>query len=478
MRPTKPALFTLLIASFVSSACAGPLLETVRPVQPLDEPTSTLAWPDYLDAEDVAYLTAAEKRIEEVRKGELLVRVVDTSGVPIPGAQVRWVQQTRDFHFGVAASFDAGVWGELLRIGVNHTAAALDWQSTEPEPDLWTSGAAAGAYGLDILPKMGVSARGSAAVWMSPRRTPEWVRSLSKVDLLDAVDKHVRTVAEQLRGHVAYWEAVNQPNSEWTAAMGGAPDMLIKVAAAATRGLRDVDPLTPILVSFNNPLGGAPGLKPLYFAERLEKAGVDFDIVGLQYYYNGYTDSWTLPRRTLKDIGASMDEVSLANKPIHITGVSVPSSVHPTDPTMAGYWTRRWSPELQAVYLRAFYITAFSRAAVNAITWRDAVDAGAYISGGGLFHRAGEPKPAFFALRDLLAQWRTDGDARTDEKGELRMRGFGGGYRLVVVDPASRRELLGEARVTERELNEVTITVPDDIAHPGDIATPWVVVKR
>ncbi len=473
-------IHALLIPLFISFAfgCAGPALETVRPVQPGAELQSTLTWPDFVGAEDAAALERAEQRIEQVRKGELLVRVVDTAGKPVPKAHVRWVQQSRDFHFGVAAPFNARVWGDLLRIGVNHVAAALDWNATEPEPNVWTDGAAAAAHGLDILPQMGAAARGSAAVWMTPGLTPAWVRGLDRAALLTAVDRHVRTLAHNLKGHVAYWEALNEPNAEWSDAVGRDPGFVVDIAAAAVQGLRDIDPLTPILISFNHPMGERQGLKPLHFCERLRAADVDFDIVGLSYYYNGYSKTWTMPRRTLPDIGANLDDLALAGKPIHITGVSVPSRIHPTDPSLAGHWTKRWSPELQAVYLKAFYITAFSRAAVQAITWRDALDEDAHIVGGGLFATESEPKPAFFALRDLLARWRTEGDGSTDDNGELRLRGFGGGYRVIVTDPASRRELLGEAHITERELDVVTITVPDEIAHPEKIATPWVVVTR
>lgn len=471
---------TIALLALLVTGCAGPL-DTVRPVQPPSEPEPELAWPDYVSEADVELLNDAERRIADVRQGELLVHVVDASGAAVRGLAVRWVQESHDFRFGVEEPFDPALWGHLLRIGVNHAAATLDWEATEPEPNLWTVGPAAAAWGLDVLPRMGVTTRGAAAVWLLQNRTPEWVRSLKPADLLIAVEQHVRTLASTLGERVAIWEALREPNVEWASAAGRDADLMLEVARAATIALRDVAPLTPVMINFANPLGERQNLRPLHFSERLRNAGVEFDIIGLQYYYNGYTNHAgagdVLARRNLADIAANLDDLALVGKRLHVTGVSVPARPHPADPTLAGYWGRRWSPELQATYLKAFYVVAFANEAVDAITWRDAIDRGALIEHGGLFTPAGDPKPAFWALRDLLAHWRTEGDGKVDELGEVRLRGFGGDYRIVVSDPITHREVVATAHVHAGQLATATVVVPPGFEAP-DGSTPWVVVKR
>ncbi len=468
----------ICVAALMGIVGCATTLEPVRPVKPEKPPVAGMDWPEYVEAADVALLKRAEERIDAVRKGELLVTVVDVNGDPIQGAEVRWVQRARDVRFGVEGTFDPGVWGDLVRIGVDQTAATLDWQPTEPEPGVWTTGPTAAVYGLDILPAMGVKARGSAAAWMMPSRTPDWVRGLDRDALLKAVDEHVRSLVGQLEGFVDSWEAVRDPNTEWTRAVGADPELVADVAEVAARAIRDLDPVTPIVVNFAHPFGEAQALPPLHFGERLKVRGVPFEIVGLQYLYNGYTRSAMMPRRSLVEIDATLQQMALLGKPLHVTALSVPSERHPTDPTLAGHWGRRWSPELQAVYLRAFYVMALAHPDVDAIVWQGARDHDTEVVGGGLFEAPGKPRPAFDALRDLLAMWHTEGRAKLGEEGTVRFRGFAGNYRLVVKEPVSGRELSVETRIDARELGAVTVTLPEEIMRPDHVATPWVVHPR
>ena len=470
MRARSRGIFLLLPASMLLLSCAT-TLEPVRPVEPAKEHQTALKWPEYVTAADIALLGAAEKRIDDVRKGELLVQVVDVAGWPVEGVEVRWVQEARDFQFGVQAPFEPNAWGQLLRMGVNHAAAQLDWQSTEPASGLWTAGATAAAWAVDILPAMGVSQRGAALVWLEKQNSPDWVRQTPAAELAALVDEHVRALAHMLTGHVALWEALTDPAFE-------SPEDLVRVARASTLALRDADPTTPIMVRFKNLLGEGRIGSPIEITRRLLDADIDFDVLGVDLRYNGYSHAAIAERRSLAQMQEGLSDLALHGKPIHITAASVPSAPHPDDVKRAGHWARRWSPELQAVYARALYVMLFSHPAVEAITWEGAFDTGTETVAGGLLNKAGTPRPAFHALADLLREWRTEGGGKVDADGQLRFRGFGGTYRVIVTDPVSRREVSTTAHITERQLEKRVITLPRTLVQPIETAVPWSVVRR
>ncbi len=440
-------------------------LAPVGPVQSngLDQPP--IAWPDFVPAVDRQLLVAAEEQIAAVRQGELLVRVQTAFGVPVPHVSVRWTQESRQFAFGVDASFESGLWGDLLRGGIDIGVATLDWASTEPAPDVWRIEPVVKRHGLAVLPRMGVRMMGSAALWMTPAGTPSWVRELSGVELEDAAERHVRGLVERLRGQVAMWEAVRDPNAEWTAAVGKDPTLILQLARASSRAIRAVDPVTPIAFTYVDPIGNSDRISPLVFSQQLQKAGADYDVVGLHYLYNGATRDARGPvHRSLRAISASLDDFALLKKPIQVTAVSAPS-IGLAGPGDQPFWGRSWDEELQAAYLQAFYVLAFSKPSVTAVVWRDALDEGAHFAGGGLFRRAGSAKPSWYTLRRLLERWKSFGQGDADEWGRVRLRGYGGAYRIEVTDQVTGRTQLVTANIRERELTTLTVTLPEDLTH-------------
>ena len=95
------------------------------------------------------------------------------------------------------------------------------------------------------------------------------------------------------------------------------------------------------------------------------------------------------------------------------------------------------TPE-QAVIAENLYRLWFSLPQMYGITWWNAVDdcgAPGEPSVSGLFHRDMTPKASFFALDELLNnKWKTRLDAKTQEDGLIKFRGFKGDYRIVWED--------------------------------------------
>ena len=112
--------------------------------------------------------------------------------------------------------------------------------------------------------------------------------------------------------------------------------------------------------------------------------------------------------RDMFQISSMIDRFGGRGKPLHITGVQVPSATT-VDKDDAwggavsidggGAWRGEWSEELQSRWLRAFYRIARSKPTVDTITWRDLSDTqGHYLPLGGLLRRDLTPKPAFEQL--------------------------------------------------------------------------------
>ena len=97
---------------------------------------------------------------------------------------------------------------------------------------------------------------------------------------------------------------------------------------------------------------------------------------------------------------------------------------------------------IQAVITRNLYRLWFSLKPMMGITWWNVVDGcGAPGEPGvsGLFSKDMRPKPAYFALDDLInRQWRTSLCVKADKDGVAAFRGFRGTYRLTWHDPSGQ----------------------------------------
>ncbi len=93
---------------------------------------------------------------------------------------------------------------------------------------------------------------------------------------------------------------------------------------------------------------------------------------------------------------------------------------------------------IQAVITRNLYRLWFSLKPMMGITWWNVVDdcgAPGEPSVSGLFSRNMEPKPAYFAMNDLINhEWRTNTCVKADADGNVAFRGFRGNYKLTWLD--------------------------------------------
>ena len=161
----------------------------------------------------------------------------------------------------------------------------------------------------------------------------------------------------------------------------------------------------------------------------LKKRGCKIDIMGAQMHLfdpqscldiaAGTTDA-----QSPQAVYETFARLGKAGLPIHLSEITI------TAPN-----NDERGQAIQAVIARNLYRLWFSLEPMMGITWWNVVDdcgAPGEPSVSGLFSRNMEPKPAYFALDDLInREWKTRTKVKADEKGSVSFRGFRGTYRLT-----------------------------------------------
>jgi GH35 family endo-1,4-beta-xylanase len=136
-------------------------------------------------------------------------------------------------------------------------------------------------------------------------------------------------------------------------------------------------------------------IPPVVYAEMVAQSGIPFDAFGLQFLFGIDSSGYRL--RDLLQISAYIDRLANLGKPLHITGVCVPS-----DGATGGRWRSAWSPETQAEWLELFAQIALSRPFVETVCFQTLCDAyEEHFPSSGLFGVDNQPKVAIERLTKL-----------------------------------------------------------------------------
>lgn len=126
------------------------------------------------------------------------------------------------------------------------------------------------------------------------------------------------------------------------------------------------------------------------------------------------------PSLDMMEISRLLDRYAALGKPIYVTelGVSSRTGVDARSnyfnredfSRTLGSWHRQWDENMQADWIENFYVIAYSKPAIRAITYTHAPDM--FWPFGGLFNRDMTPKLSFTRLQDLLRSWGFQGAKR------------------------------------------------------------------
>ena len=411
------------------------------------------AVPPLIDAqghteEEQALLTGCDQRIREHRMADLTVMVLSANNQPVPEADVHVEQVRHAFLFGCnvfaldAYRDDAQNRGYAERFAalLNYATLPFYWAGYEPEPG--QTGEARVRAMAQWCAQHGIATKGHPLVWHET--APDWL-PLDQAGLLGLMEARVKSIVSGFAGLVDRWDVINEatvsanvdnPVGHWVRDVGATAAVAQSLAWA-----REAGPRAQLVVNDFNIEGDA---YPQLLGE-LNARSAPYDAVGIQSHMHPGT-------RPLTDWWRICERYQAFGKPLHFTEMTVLSGPVKTNSDWHGYrdgWdTTPEGEKLQAEYVTNLYRLLFSHPAVQAITWWDFSDAGAWQGApAGLVRQDMTPKPVYEQLLKLIKdEWWTDETPRTNAQGQVTLCAFLGEYRVVVTRGGKRAEVQAELR--------------------------------
>jgi len=235
-------------------------------------------------------------------------------------------------------------------------------------------------------------------VQLDGTQIPDWLY-LWEDDLKNVttfVKQYVREVVSRYRGRVHVWQAVSRINAGNFLGLSRQNTMQIAVQIVET--IRELDPQTPVIVTFDQPWGDSRSQQdyelPVYLADTLVRANLGLSGVGLEIklaYHPGGTYC-----RDVIEFSRQLDRWSMLGLPLLVTLV-VPGGTGPD--SRARMQTSpvpdEWSPERQNAWVQEYLPVLLGKQAVQGIMWDQFCDAHAHLlPHGGLVDANSQPKPA------------------------------------------------------------------------------------
>lgn len=382
-------------------------------------------------------LAGADARIEQHRKADATVSVVDASGKPVCGAAIT-VEQTRHaFLFGS----NIFLWGRLpddemetayrQRFAelLNFATLPFYWSSYEQEQGkpIHEQIEAAARW----CQEQGIACKGHPLAWNSG--DPPWLP-----DDLDEIRRlqmaRIEDCVSRFQGLINRWDVVNEATlfdrdefvrfrSPKLSAMWqkvGQMDFTRECFAHA----RKAGPDATLLINDYR-------TDPPY--ERVIEQLVDeegrpmYDVIGIQSHMHG--GAWPT-----EEIWKVCEQFSRFGVPLHFTETTILSGERAWERRRGDDWPSTPEGEAyQAEHVVRFYTMLFSHPAVEAITWWDFSDYRAWKRApAGFLRKDMSPKPAYEELLKLVkGKWWTKTTVETGDDGTAGFRGFLGDYRVV-----------------------------------------------
>ncbi|GAB5559223.1 MAG: hypothetical protein SynsKO_08700 [Synoicihabitans sp.] len=382
-------------------------------------------------AMDAAWRAEAAARIDQYRKGNYQIKVIDESGDPLPGESVRVRMLKHQFEFGSAMvasrlmdSSSSAAETYRSKILELFNAGTLE-NDTKWPPWIGEWGSnfnqAQTLSALDWTQQRGLAMRGHVLVWPSERNMPEQFRSAlaaSDPGIPQVILDHIEDVLTKTAGKFVDWDVMNEPFDNF--------DVMQKYGNARMIDWFNESRLhAPTAGMFVNDYGilsggGLNAEKQAAYIQTLKyirDGGAPLTGVGFQGHFSGTPTGITKVYEVLEMFSSELPNLDFRITEFDITGED---------------------PELQADYLRDFYTIAFSHPKMIGIQLWGFWEEAHWRPESALYNSDWSIRPIGQAYRDLvLGEWMTNDVGITDAQGSVTGRGFAGDY--VVEDMSGRR---------------------------------------
>lgn len=389
-------------------------------------------------AADAPWRAAAAARIEEYRKSEYVVRVVDEGGQPVSGARVRVRLRRHAFAFGTAfqaqrvvqpsSPDDENYRTKLVELfNAGSTENDLKWPAWEGN---WGGGfsRAQTLASLQWLRDRGFQLRGHVLVWPSARNLPESIKALlptRDASIPQRVRTHIADVVSATEPWLDEWDVLNEPydNKDLMEIFGN--EIMTEWFTTA----HQYDPTARLYINDYGILSGA-GLnttKQQAYEDTIRfllNRGAPLHGIGFQGHFEssptGITRVWSI----LERYRTAFPQLSFK-----VTEFDVDTD----------------DEQLQADYTRDFLTLLFSHPSVTGFQFWGFWEGAHWREQAAMYRRDWSEKPSGTAFRELVhGAWKTDETQTADANGTVYGRAFHGEYEVTVTAPG----MVGSRRFT------------------------------
>jgi len=396
-----------------------------------------------LKAAELLELEKAQADIETNRKGRCTVTIVGPDGTPLSNVRVAYRQVGHDFLFGAFDwNYDQTTLSLMRKAGINYLTIYYNWGTIESN----INGFGRIDQFVNYANRNDMKACAHNLLYFTDIYNfdsyPPYLKRVNCQETRRRLQEFVSSSIRRDGGKVVYWNIMNEANSNWANALNFTSDQMLTIMDDTSKTVRRLSPKAKIIINFAFPGGESEASRydledvyaytPYEFIEMMDKKGIDYDILGLQFYYGTMYPETGWPSRDMYSISKMMDWYAKYGKPVFITETSFPSQFVRRNGLKQGYWHGMPSEETKADYIRYFYTIAFSKPHIHAIAWWDGDDTDCWYPTAGLITTDHKIKLAYTTLANLISNWTTAGSALTDKDGKITFKGYAGDYQVII----------------------------------------------
>ncbi len=363
---------------------------------------------------DAAWRSAADARIDQIRKTNLRVNLKDSNGKPIQNATIKLEMQRHAFPFGTAV--DAEKLLATSQDSAKYKATILElFNRVVLENDLkwpvWECCRKTQALeAIKLFTANNISVRGHNLIWPCDANycLPDDVPALfsDTTKLKARIDAHLVDILGATKGTLVEWDVVNEPSANKRLAKVVGEDEMVNWYKRA----KELDGNTKLFINDYGNLGeGNLDVEFKRIIKRLLELGAPIEGIGLQAHFG-------LQLTPPEELNSRLDAFGTFGLPLAITEFDVNTSNEP----------------LQADYLRDFLTIAFANKNVSSFLMWGFWEGQHWLPDAAMYRKDWSIKPNGQVFKDLVFKtWWTNSTGASDATGNFETRGFYGDYKIT-----------------------------------------------
>ena len=379
--------------------------------------------------------SAANARIEQIRKRDVRLQITDSNGLVVPGTIVQVRQTKHQFAFGTAINGNISnpQYAGFLKTNFEWAVMENDskWYANEPSRSNVTYTVA------DTLTNFcyanGIEMRGHCLFWAVDQFVQPWVTNLSNPALLVALTNRLNSAVNHFKGTFGAWDVNNEMlhGNFYGNRLGNWVNPWMFQQA------RSLDPNLQLFVNDYNVVAGGETDAYKQQIQNLIASNAPVGGIGCQGHFGSTVDPTPTEQR--------LDSLAQLGLPIWITE----------------YDSLNADENVRADNLETLYRMAFSKPAVDGILmwgfW-----AGSHWRGSNatIVNLDWSLNEAGRRYQSLITEWTTLTNGVADSGGGFSFRGFHGSYDITLTPPGGQPILRQITLATGSGTNLVVLNVP------------------